>query len=186
MPQMLGVGRSQYFLKRTVIFISIFFLGKLSLLLVYAVLYFLLHSTCRLISKFTTKFDFSLFVLILAANRNLVMETIDLQPLKKDGSDEGILPSVASHAPSCAQSKHNEKLNHPELSDDPESGKSRGEVQMLNSIGRPGSSVSLNSDGAAGTSSGPVLSPSSSMGSLSSEKSTLNPRAKVFFFCWTQ
>ncbi|XP_022955707.1 polyadenylate-binding protein-interacting protein 3-like isoform X1 [Cucurbita moschata] len=104
----------------------------------------------------------------------------DLQPLKKNGSDGGILPNVASHAPSCAPSKHNEKSSPPELSDDPESGKSRGEVQMLNISGRPGSSVSMNSDGAAGTSSGPVLSPSSSMGSLSSEKSTLNPRAKEF------
>ncbi|KAG6581820.1 Polyadenylate-binding protein-interacting protein 4, partial [Cucurbita argyrosperma subsp. sororia] len=104
----------------------------------------------------------------------------DLQPLKKDGSDGGILPNVASHAPSCAPSKHNEKSSPPELSDDPEPGKSRGEVQMLNISGRPGSSVSMNSDGAAGTSSGPVLSPSSSMGSLSSEKSTLNPRAKEF------
>lgn len=110
------------------------------------------------------------------------METIDLQPLKKDGSDEEILPNVVSHAPSCAPSKHNEKLNPPELSDDPGSGKSRGEVQMLNSRGLPGSSVSLNSDGAAGTSSGSVLSPSSSVGSLSSDKSTLNPRAKVFAF----
>ena len=109
------------------------------------------------------------------------METIDLQPLKKDGSDEGTMPNVALHTPS----KHNEKLKPSELSDDPESGKSHGEVQMLNSSGRPGCSVSLNSECAAGTSSGPALSPSSSVGSLSSEKSTLNPRAKVFLFCWT-
>ncbi|TYK07254.1 polyadenylate-binding protein-interacting protein 3 isoform X1 [Cucumis melo var. makuwa] len=100
----------------------------------------------------------------------------DLQPLKKDGSDEGTLPNVASHMPS----KHNEKLKPSELSDDPEPGKSHGEVQMLNSSGRPGSSVSLNSECAAGTSSGPALSPSSSVGSLSSEKSTPNPRAKEF------
>lgn len=111
------------------------------------------------------------------------MGTIDLQPLKKDGSSEGILPNVAPHAPSRAPSKHNENLNPPsEISDDQESGKSRVEVQILNSCRRPGSSASLNSDGAAGTSCGPALSPSSSMGSLSSEKSTLNPRSKVFFF----
>lgn len=115
-----------------------------------------------------------------AVNDSQFAKCDDLQPLKKDGSDEEILPNVVSHAPSCAPSKHNEKLNPPELSDDPGSGKSRGEVQMLNSRGLPGSSVSLNSDGAAGTSSGSVLSPSSSVGSLSSDKSTLNPRAKEF------
>jgi hypothetical protein len=51
----------------------------------------------------------------------------------------------------------------------------------VNSRGRPGSSASSNSDcaGALLASSGPGLSPSSSMGSLSSEKSTLNPYAKV-------
>ncbi|XP_022955708.1 polyadenylate-binding protein-interacting protein 3-like isoform X2 [Cucurbita moschata] len=116
----------------------------------------------------------------MGVNDSQLAKCDDLQPLKKNGSDGGILPNVASHAPSCAPSKHNEKSSPPELSDDPESGKSRGEVQMLNISGRPGSSVSMNSDGAAGTSSGPVLSPSSSMGSLSSEKSTLNPRAKEF------
>ncbi|XP_023529022.1 polyadenylate-binding protein-interacting protein 3-like isoform X2 [Cucurbita pepo subsp. pepo] len=112
----------------------------------------------------------------MGVNDSQLAKCDDLQPLKKDGSDGGILPNVASHSPS----KHNEKSSPPELSDDPEPGKSRGEVQMLNISGRPGSSVSMNSDGAAGTSSGPVLTPSSSMGSLSSEKSTLNPRAKEF------
>ncbi|XP_022980565.1 polyadenylate-binding protein-interacting protein 3-like isoform X2 [Cucurbita maxima] len=116
----------------------------------------------------------------MGVNDSQLAKCDDLQPLKKDGSDGGILPNVASHAPSCAPSKHNEKSSPPELSDDPEPGKSRGEVQMLNISGRSGSSVSMNSDGAAGTSSGPVLSPSSSIGSLSSEKSTLNPRAKEF------
>ncbi|XP_023524688.1 polyadenylate-binding protein-interacting protein 3-like isoform X1 [Cucurbita pepo subsp. pepo] len=117
-----------------------------------------------------------------AANDSQFAKCDDLQSLKKDGPDEGILSDVALRAPSCASSKHNEKLNPPALSDDPESGKSRGEVQVLNPTGRPGSSRSLNSDGAAGTSSGPVLSPSSSIGSLSSEKSTLNPHAKEFKF----
>ncbi|KAG6606702.1 Polyadenylate-binding protein-interacting protein 4, partial [Cucurbita argyrosperma subsp. sororia] len=117
-----------------------------------------------------------------AANDSQFAKCDDLQPLKKDGPDEGTLSDVALRAPSCASSKHNEKLNPPALSDDPESGKSRGEVQVLNPTGRPGSSRSLNSDGAAGTSSGPVLSPSSSIGSLSSEKSTLNPHAKEFKF----
>ena len=179
MYQMLVVGHSQSSLKR--FFFSFPFSGDNSLLLVYlcCVAYCIQFADSSLNLPLSLM---TLLMLVIAANWNLVMETIDLQPLKKDGSDGGILPNVASHAPS----KHNEKSSPPELSDDPEPGKSRGEVQMLNISGRPGSSVSMNSDGAAGTSSGPVLTPSSSMGSLSSEKSTLNPRAKVFFFCWTR
>lgn len=51
------------------------------------------------------------------------------------------------------------------------------------SCGWPGSSISRNSENAASSpvSNRPILSPSSSIGSLSSEKSTLNPNAKVFF-----
>ncbi|KAF8083830.1 hypothetical protein N665_0750s0016 [Sinapis alba] len=47
---------------------------------------------------------------------------------------------------------------------------------------RPGSSISTNSENSAGssTSTRPILSPSSSIGSYSSEKSTLNPNAKEF------
>lgn len=49
------------------------------------------------------------------------------------------------------------------------------------SLARPSSSASCTSDhgGAALTSTGCGLSPSSSVGSFSSEKSTLNPHAKV-------
>ncbi|KAL4369341.1 hypothetical protein GQ457_05G035320 [Hibiscus cannabinus] len=51
-----------------------------------------------------------------------------------------------------------------------------------NFISKPGSSTSSNADSVAvvSASSGPGLSPSSSMGSLHSEKSTLNPHAKEF------
>lgn len=53
--------------------------------------------------------------------------------------------------------------------------------QPVNARVRPGSSTSSTSEGvgAASVSSAPGLSPSSSMGSLSSEKSSLNPYAKV-------
>lgn len=46
----------------------------------------------------------------------------------------------------------------------------------------PGSSIFRNSENSAASpaSNRPILSPSSSIGSLSSEKSTLNPNAKVF------
>ena len=56
-----------------------------------------------------------------------------------------------------------------------------GMVQSVSSRVRPSSSASSSSDfgGGASASGGPGLSPSSSMGSLSSEKSTLNPHAKV-------
>ncbi|CAH8255616.1 unnamed protein product [Arabidopsis lyrata] len=50
------------------------------------------------------------------------------------------------------------------------------------SSGWPGSSISRNSENYAASSASnrPILSPSSSIGSLSSEKSTLNPNAKEF------
>ncbi|KAE8655472.1 putative Nuclear transcription factor Y subunit A-3 [Hibiscus syriacus] len=69
-----------------------------------------------------------------------------------------------------------------ELSEGPASSKVTGETHSVNSRGQPGSSTSSNSDyvAAVSASSGRGLSPSSSMGSLSSEKSTLNPHAKEF------
>jgi len=69
---------------------------------------------------------------------------------KKDGSDEGGLSS-----------------NHILLKT-PEENVSVGETKSVIARGRLGTSTS-----------GPGLSPSSSVGSLSSEKSTLNPYAKV-------
>ncbi|XP_039070369.1 polyadenylate-binding protein-interacting protein 3-like isoform X1 [Hibiscus syriacus] len=68
------------------------------------------------------------------------------------------------------------------VSEKPAASKVTGETRSVNSRGQPGSSTSSNSDSVAAVSasSGPGLSPSSSMGSLSSEKSTLNPHAKEF------
>lgn len=103
---------------------------------------------------------------------------------KKDGSDiGGLSPDATSYAASSGVlSKGHEKMSFPgEHSESIVSGKSHGEPQSLNSRGQPGSSASSSSDcaGSALAFSGPGLSPSSSVGSLSSEKSTLNPHAKV-------
>ncbi|EEF41019.1 conserved hypothetical protein [Ricinus communis] len=104
---------------------------------------------------------------------------------KKDGSDKGVLsPNATAYAPSSnVSSKSNEKTGSSgELLEAAPSVKGVGEVQSANSRGRPGSSTSSNSEcvGAPSVSNGPALTPSSSMGSLTSEKSTLNPYAKEF------
>lgn len=88
--------------------------------------------------------------------------------LKKDGSDEG---GLSTNVASCAPSTHI-------LSTTPEETGSVGETRSVISHGRLGSFTSMGSDYVAAT-SGPGLSPSSSVGSMSSEKSTLNPNAKV-------
>lgn len=107
--------------------------------------------------------------------------------LKKDAFDKGGLSSNSTnYAPSpTIPSKRNEKtVSSGERSESAPSVKVVGEVQSAHSRGRPGSAASSNSDcvGAASVSNGPGsgLSPSSSMGSLTSEKSTLNPYAKEF------
>ncbi|KAG4400350.1 hypothetical protein GLYMA_07G036300v4 [Glycine max] len=89
--------------------------------------------------------------------------------LKKDGSDEG---GLSTNVASCAPSTHI-------LSTTPEETGSVGETRSVISHGRLGSFTSMGSDYVAAT-SGPGLSPSSSVGSMSSEKSTLNPNAKEF------
>ncbi|TYI78782.1 hypothetical protein E1A91_D06G238200v1 [Gossypium mustelinum] len=113
--------------------------------------------------------------------------SIDSQSLlndKLDGSDKTV-PSVNSttHAQSSSLSKVSEKPSASgDLTEGPASSKVTGETPSVNTRGQPGSSKPSNSDCVAVSlaSSGPGLSPSSSMGSLSSEKSTLNPHAKEF------
>ncbi|KAF8388763.1 hypothetical protein HHK36_025443 [Tetracentron sinense] len=107
--------------------------------------------------------------------------------VKKVGTDKGGLsPSATAYAPSsCVSSKGKEYTNSlGESTDCAVSGKTYGATQPVNSCGRPGSSTSSSSECARAVSSlsGPGLSPSSSVGSLSSEKSTLNPHAKEFKF----
>ncbi|KAF3777029.1 Polyadenylate-binding protein-interacting protein 4 [Nymphaea thermarum] len=68
------------------------------------------------------------------------------------------------------------------ISDSAATGKVNLFVQAGNDQAKPGCSTASTSDSLASTSlsSGPTLSPSSSVGSLASEKSTLNPHAKEF------
>lgn len=105
------------------------------------------------------------------------------QRSKLESNDKGGLSANATaYAPSRASSKNQEKTSSNELSDVIGSSKAPGTVQSVSSRVRPSSSASSTSDcgGGASASGGPGLSPSSSMGSLSSEKSTLNPHAKEF------
>lgn len=108
---------------------------------------------------------------------------------KKNGSDKGGLsPNATSYAPSHASLKGNENTNSPgELVEGPVPGKAHAQTQATNPHGRPGSSASSSSERAvvASASGGPGLSPSSSVGSLSSLNShakefKLNPNAKSF------
>ncbi|XVE51889.1 hypothetical protein DITRI_Ditri02bG0077200 [Diplodiscus trichospermus] len=107
--------------------------------------------------------------------------SVDSQSLLNDKID--VSANTTIHAPSNSLSKVSEKPSSSgDLSEGPASSKVTSETQSLNSCGRLGSSTSSNSEcvGAVLASSGPGLSPSSSVGSLSSEKSTLNPHAKEF------
>ena len=104
--------------------------------------------------------------------------------MKGDDPDKTPLSfSTSSYAPSSHNlSQTHEKTGSPgHLVEGSASGKANGETKSVNSRGRPGSSTSSGSEyvGGVAASSGPGLSPSSSVGSLSSEKSTLNPNAKV-------
>ncbi|GMI72369.1 CTC-interacting domain 4 [Hibiscus trionum] len=114
-------------------------------------------------------------------------DSIDSQSLlndKYDGADKsGPSGNPTTHPQSNSIPKVSEKpASSGELSEGPASTKVTGETHSVNSRGQPGSSTSSNSDSVAAVSasSAPGLSPSSSMGSLSSEKSTLNPHAKEF------
>ncbi|XP_009372375.2 polyadenylate-binding protein-interacting protein 3 isoform X1 [Pyrus x bretschneideri] len=121
-------------------------------------------------------------VKVKLAEDNQTSKPDDSQPSlngKEDAFEKGGLSSSAtSYAPGQASSKGHEKTGY----SDPVTGKSHVQTQTVNSHGRPGSSASSNSEfpAAASVSGGPGLSPSSSLGSLSSEKSTLNPHAKEF------
>lgn len=99
----------------------------------------------------------------------------------------GLSANASAYAPSHAPLKSNDKKSSPgEQLEAPAPSKVPGEPQSVNSHGRAGSSASFNSECAvAGSaSSGPGLSPSSSVGSLSSERSTLKPHAKVHLILW--
>lgn len=100
---------------------------------------------------------------------------------KRASSDKGGLsPTATAYAPSSMLTKCQESLGSAHESSEI-AGSGKDSNQPVNARVRPGSSTSSTSEGfgAASVSSGPGLSPSSSMGSLSSEKSSLNPHAKV-------
>ncbi|XP_050381872.1 polyadenylate-binding protein-interacting protein 3-like isoform X3 [Argentina anserina] len=102
----------------------------------------------------------------------------------KDSSDTGVQSSNAtSYTPLPYTSKGQDKTSSSEL-EGPVAGKGHVQTHTVNTHGRPGSSASSNSECAVAVSAsgGRGLSPSSSLGSLSSEKSTLNPNAKEFKF----
>ncbi|GAB4842604.1 Polyadenylate-binding protein-interacting protein 3 [Ancistrocladus abbreviatus] len=101
----------------------------------------------------------------------------DLQsspPTKKEVSDKAGTSDVSV--------KSQEKTSFGELSDDAATGQVHSITQSKTSTGPSGSSALSPSDDGSATLplSGPALSPSSSVGSMSSEKSTLNPNAKEF------
>ncbi|KAI4381840.1 hypothetical protein MLD38_007874 [Melastoma candidum] len=94
----------------------------------------------------------------------------------KGGSSSKVTTSTSSQVSMKEQSKKNPTGDQLETQGIP------GEKLSVESHGRPGSSVSSTSDrpGRASASAGAGLTPSSSVGSLSSEKSMLNPNTKEF------
>ncbi|XP_027335060.1 polyadenylate-binding protein-interacting protein 3-like [Abrus precatorius] len=99
--------------------------------------------------------------------------------IKKDGSSEkGLSPDAASGTPSTNILSKTHEGTVGELTGGSASVKANKETKSVNSRGRLGSTQSGLDCVVA--SSGPGLSPSSSVGSMSSEKSTLNPNAKEF------
>ncbi|CAI9114387.1 OLC1v1015104C1 [Oldenlandia corymbosa var. corymbosa] len=103
---------------------------------------------------------------------------------KKESSDRGGLSATATaYAPSLVSSKSQENASSNDQPEGIGSSKVTGTSQAVGSHARTSSSASSTSDsggGGAAAARGPGLSPTSSMGSLTSEKSTLNPHAKEF------
>uniref|UniRef100_A0A0D9VG10 LsmAD domain-containing protein n=1 Tax=Leersia perrieri TaxID=77586 RepID=A0A0D9VG10_9ORYZ len=91
-------------------------------------------------------------------------------------------PSSSSRASEPSSSGQAKKSSESQAADSTLSGKLPSSAEHVNSSQRPGSSTSSTSERIAANSvaCAPGLSPSSSMGSLSSEKSSLNPNAKEF------
>ncbi|RLM79170.1 polyadenylate-binding protein-interacting protein 4 isoform X1 [Panicum miliaceum] len=99
------------------------------------------------------------------------------RPLISEGLDG---PPSSSHA--YEPSSSGQGFKSPETLDSTVSVKHPSAVEPVTSSQRPGSSTSSTSERIAANSvaSAPGLSPSSSIGSLTSEKSSLNPNAKEF------
>lgn len=101
---------------------------------------------------------------------------------KKDVSDKGLSADATAYAPASSGSTTGGEICSPELSESAVIGKTQGVASSKSFHGQPSNSLSTASDrvGAPSSQSGPSLSPSSSMASLCSEKSALNPHAKEF------
>lgn len=107
----------------------------------------------------------------------------DLHPSsrpKKSFSDKAVLsPNATAFDPTSSVSQ--EKNASSDISENVASLKQHEITRSVNTRARPGSSNSSTSDcgNAVPVSTNTGLSPSSSVGSLASERSTLNPHAKV-------
>ncbi|KAK1360285.1 polyadenylate-binding protein-interacting protein 3-like [Heracleum sosnowskyi] len=102
---------------------------------------------------------------------------------KKSFSDKVVLsPNATAYDPTSAVS--HEKYSLSDISENAASPKKHEVTRSRNTRARPGSSTSSTSDcgNAVPVSTNTGLSPSSSVGSLASERSTLNPHAKEFKF----
>ncbi|XP_062223310.1 polyadenylate-binding protein-interacting protein 4-like [Phragmites australis] len=115
-------------------------------------------------------------------NRNLQRENTLSEGVKPLISEDLDGPPSSSHAYEPSSFGHGFKSPDGATPDSTASVKHPSAVEPVNSSQRPGSSTSSTSERIAANSvaSAPGLSPSSSMGSLTSEKSTLNPNAKEF------
>ncbi|KAF0934853.1 hypothetical protein E2562_028857 [Oryza meyeriana var. granulata] len=113
--------------------------------------------------------------------RNLQTENIISEGDRSSISEDLEAPSSSSHASEPLLSGQAKKSSESIPADSTLSGKLPS-AEYVNSSQRPGSSASSTSERIAANSVAyaPGLSPSSSMGSLSSEKSSLNPTAKEF------
>ncbi|XP_040376621.1 polyadenylate-binding protein-interacting protein 4-like [Oryza brachyantha] len=113
--------------------------------------------------------------------RNLQTENIMSEGGRSSISEDLEVPSSSSHASEPSSSGQVKKSSE-SLPAETLSGKLTYSAEYVHSSQRPGSSASSTSERIAANSvaCAPGLSPSSSMGSLSSEKSSLNPNAKEF------
>ncbi|KAM7476072.1 hypothetical protein LguiB_023315 [Lonicera macranthoides] len=131
-----------------------------------------------------TKKDVEKHMLVAEAQTS---NTQELLRLKKESSEKGGLsPNATAYAPpSQVSSEKTSSFSQQPSENALSSTKTHGAAESVISRAQPTSSTtSSTSDrgNAAVASSGPGLSPSSSIGSLSSERSTLNPHAKEFKF----
>ncbi|PWA97509.1 lsmAD domain, Ataxin 2, SM domain protein [Artemisia annua] len=101
-------------------------------------------------------------------------EASKLEDAKKDSFEKGLSADATAYAPSNVMSKAQETTSSSEVSESPTTVKIHEATQPATSTSECGNVQSA--------ASAPGLSPSSSMNSLNSEKSTLNPHAKEFKF----